>query len=57
MITTALFERRHKYNIPVYMCAHPELNEYIRDVLLGLKPVLDEGEVEKVVLSIKNKVL
>ena len=55
-IPTALFERRRKYNIPVYMSVHPELNQYIRDVLLGVKPVLDKGEVEKIILSIKSKV-
>lgn len=56
IIPTALFERRRKYNIPVYMSVHPELNQYIIDVLLGVKPVLDKGEVEKVILSIKSKV-
>lgn len=39
------------------MSRHPELNQYIRDVLLGIKPLLDKGEVEKVVLSIKNQVI
>lgn len=38
------------------MSVHPKLNQYIRDVLHGVKPVLDKGEVQKVVMAIKNKV-
>ncbi len=42
--------------MPVYMCVHPELNQYIRDVLLGIRSPLAQGLVEKLVVVIKNKV-
>ena len=51
-----LFERRRKYNVPVHMCVHPELSQYFSDVLAGLRALLKEGKLEKVWLSIKNKV-
>lgn len=38
------------------MSAHPELNLYLRDVLLGFRPALERGQVERVILSIRNKV-
>ena len=52
----ALFERRLKYRVPVYMSRHPELNRYIGDVLLGIKHLLDKGEGKRVVLTINNEV-
>ncbi len=55
-MSSDLFERRRKYNVPVYMCVHPELNQYIRDVLLGIRSPLAQGLVEKLVVVIKNKV-
>lgn len=51
-----MFQRRRKYNIPVHMCAHPELNQYIRDVLDGIKPLLEEGQVDYIAVLIKNNV-
>ena len=52
----AAFQRRRKYNIPVHVCAHPELNQYIRDVLDGIRPLLEAGQVKHVAVLIKNKV-
>ena len=42
--------------MPVHMCMHPELNQYIRDVLTGVMPVLDWGQVDIITISIRNKV-
>ena len=56
VVVVDLFERRRKYNVPVYMCVHPELNQYIRDVLVGVKGLLGRGLVDKLVVAIKNKV-
>ena len=53
---TASFQRRHKYNVPVQMCAHPELNQYVRNMLGSIRPLLEMGAVEKVVLAIEDKV-
>ena len=52
----AFFERRRKYNVPVWMCVHPELNQYIKDVLVATKTLIRKGEMDKIVLAIKNKV-
>jgi mitotic spindle assembly checkpoint protein MAD2B len=35
-----MFERRRKYEVPVWMSRHPELNEYIYQVLDNIKPLL-----------------
>lgn len=51
----AFFEKRRKYNIPVWMCIHPELNQYIKDVLVGARTLMRSGDVDKVVLAITNK--
>ena len=51
-----LFQRRRKYNIPVHMCVHPELNQYVRDVLDGVRPLLEAGQVDSVAVLIKDKV-
>ncbi|XP_076033753.1 DNA polymerase zeta subunit 2 [Oratosquilla oratoria] len=48
----AVFQRRRKYNIPVQMCIHPALSSYISDCIASIKPILEKGEVEKVVVSI-----
>lgn len=50
-----VFERRKKYNVPVQMCCHPDLNQYILDVLQTIKPLLEKGEVQRVALVISNK--
>ncbi|KAJ7393017.1 MAD2 mitotic arrest deficient-like 2 [Desmophyllum pertusum] len=52
-----VFERRKKYNVPVQMCCHPDLNQYIFDVLQTTKPLLEKGEVQRVALVISNKKL
>ena len=51
-----LFEHRRKYSVPVWMCVHPELNLYIKDVLVATKTLISKGEIDKIVLAIKNKV-
>lgn len=48
----AVFQRRKKYNIPVQMCIHPGLQAYISECVGSLRPVLEKGEVQKVVLVV-----
>uniref|UniRef100_A0A0P4VZC2 Mitotic spindle assembly checkpoint protein MAD2B n=1 Tax=Scylla olivacea TaxID=85551 RepID=A0A0P4VZC2_SCYOL len=48
----AVFQRRKKYNIPVQMCIHPGLQSYISECVGSLRPVLEKGEVQKVVLVV-----
>ncbi|KXJ14714.1 Mitotic spindle assembly checkpoint protein MAD2B [Exaiptasia diaphana] len=37
------------------MCCHPELNSYIQEVLLTIKPLVEKNEVSKISLVISNK--
>jgi len=34
----ALFERRRKYDVPVMMSRHPDLNAYIHEVIIINQP-------------------
>ncbi|XP_034527175.1 mitotic spindle assembly checkpoint protein MAD2B isoform X1 [Ailuropoda melanoleuca] len=38
-----IFQKRKKYNVPVQMSCHPELNQYIQDTLHCVKPLLEKG--------------
>ena len=51
-----VFQRRRKYNVPVQMSGHPELNQYIKDILVGMRPLIEKQAVEKVVLAVEDKV-
>ena len=55
-LCVVIFERRRKYNVPVWMCVHPELNQYIKDVLVATRTLIRKGEIDKIVLAINNKV-
>ncbi|KAM6434911.1 mitotic spindle assembly checkpoint protein MAD2B isoform 1-T1 [Liasis olivaceus] len=39
---TGIFQKRKKYNVPVQMSCHPELNQYIQDTLHCIKPLLEK---------------
>jgi hypothetical protein len=56
LYNVVFFERRRKYNVPVWMCVHPELNQYIKDVLVATKTLIRKGEIDKIVLAINSKV-
>ncbi|KAJ3021969.1 MAD2 mitotic arrest deficient-like 2 [Thoreauomyces humboldtii] len=45
-----IFEKRRMYNVAVLMSRHPTLNEYIRNVLTTIKPELQKGQINKVLL-------
>ncbi len=47
-----MFDRRRKYNMPVFMSRHPDLNTYIVKVLQNAKPLFDRGLVRSVVVPI-----
>ena len=38
------------------MCVHPELNQYIKDVLVATRTLIRKGEIDKIELAINNKV-
>lgn len=40
----------------MWTCVHPELNQYIRDVMVGTRTLIRKGEMDKLVLAISNKV-
>uniref|UniRef100_A0A7N9AT55 Mitotic spindle assembly checkpoint protein MAD2B n=1 Tax=Mastacembelus armatus TaxID=205130 RepID=A0A7N9AT55_9TELE len=52
---SGIFQKRKKYNVPVQMSCHPELNQYIQDTLHCVKPLIEKNEAEKVVVVIMDK--
>ncbi|GJE85843.1 DNA-binding protein [Phanerochaete sordida] len=50
-----LFIRRKKYDTPVFQSRHPALNEYISGAVKAVADELAAGNVEKVVVIIKDK--
>eukprot|EP00039_Didymoeca_costata_P022028 m.3488 g.3488 ORF g.3488 m.3488 type:complete len:203 (-) comp2780_c0_seq1:174-782(-) len=50
-----LFERRKKYEVPIQMSRHPELNSYILSVISSLSPWIKQGIVDKVSVVITNE--
>ncbi|KAJ1145290.1 hypothetical protein NDU88_011580 [Pleurodeles waltl] len=50
-----IFQKRKKYNVPVQMSCHPELNRYIQDTLHCVKPLIEKNDVEKVAVVILDK--
>ncbi|KAK2461566.1 hypothetical protein APHAL10511_006029 [Amanita phalloides] len=50
-----LFVRRKKYNTPVFQSRHPALNEYISGAVKAVKEEIVLGNVDKVVVVIKDK--
>ncbi|XP_061189034.1 mitotic spindle assembly checkpoint protein MAD2B-like isoform X3 [Saccostrea echinata] len=49
-----VFERRKKYNVPVQICVHPEVNRYITQVVNGISEFNTKGQLEKVAIVICN---
>lgn len=52
---SGIFQKRRKYNVPVQMSCHPDLNQYIQDTLHCVKPLIEKNEAEKVVVVIMDK--
>ncbi|KAJ0064635.1 hypothetical protein NL108_011491, partial [Boleophthalmus pectinirostris] len=52
---SGIFQKRRKYNVPVQMSCHPDLNQYIQDTLYCIKPLIEKNEAEKVVVVIMDK--
>ncbi|KAK3581331.1 hypothetical protein CHS0354_016174 [Potamilus streckersoni] len=52
-----VFERRKKYNIPVQICFHPEVSQYVANVVDSVKQLMEQKEMEKVVVVVFNKQL
>ncbi|KAK0198902.1 DNA-binding protein [Armillaria mellea] len=50
-----LFIRRKRYDTPVFQSRHPALNEYISGAVKAVIDELSRGNVDKVVVVIKNK--
>ena len=48
----ALFEERRAFGVRAAMSRHPDLNEYIADVLRSAKPLMDAGAMTKLVVVI-----
>uniref|UniRef100_A0A3B3SW80 Mitotic spindle assembly checkpoint protein MAD2B n=1 Tax=Paramormyrops kingsleyae TaxID=1676925 RepID=A0A3B3SW80_9TELE len=52
---SGIFQKRKKYNVPVQMSCHPELNQYIQDTLHCVKPLIEKNDAEKVVVVIMDR--
>nr|XP_022322876.1 uncharacterized protein LOC111124316 [Crassostrea virginica] len=52
-----VFERRKKYNVPVQICVHPEVNQYITQVVNGISEFNSNKELEKVAIVVLNSEL
>uniref|UniRef100_A0A3B4TFB9 Mitotic spindle assembly checkpoint protein MAD2B n=1 Tax=Seriola dumerili TaxID=41447 RepID=A0A3B4TFB9_SERDU len=52
---SGIFQKKKKYNVPVQMSCHPELNQYIQDTLHCVKPLIEKNDAEKVVVVIMDK--
>jgi mitotic spindle assembly checkpoint protein MAD2B len=50
-----LFVRRKKYDMPVFQSRHPALNEYISGAVKAIADELLSGNIQKVVIVIKDK--
>ncbi|KAK7041692.1 hypothetical protein VNI00_008981 [Paramarasmius palmivorus] len=50
-----IFVRRKKYDTPVFQSRHPALNEYISGAVKAIGEELIQGNVEKIVVVIKDK--
>lgn len=50
-----IFKKRQKYNISVMMSVHPGLNEYIKDVLVGIRSLICLGNIERITLEITKE--
>ncbi|TCD66494.1 hypothetical protein EIP91_001319 [Steccherinum ochraceum] len=50
-----IFVRRKKYNTPVFQSRHPALNEYISGAVKAVADELALGNVDKVIVVIKDK--
>ncbi|KAI0082099.1 DNA-binding protein [Panus rudis PR-1116 ss-1] len=50
-----VFVRRKKYNTPVFQSRHPALNQYISGATKAVSGELALGNVDKVIVVIKNK--
>ncbi|KAJ3586452.1 hypothetical protein NHX12_012850 [Muraenolepis orangiensis] len=52
---SGIFQKKRKYNVPVQMSCHPELNQYIQDTLHCVKPLIEKNDAEKVAVVIMDK--
>ncbi|KAI9033163.1 DNA-binding protein [Hyaloraphidium curvatum] len=44
---SSMFERRRKWNVPVWQSRHPELNSYVRETLLACAGDLEKGRIAR----------
>ena len=47
-----IFKKCRKYNVAVMMSCHPDLNNYLKDVMTGISSLISLGQVERVTLQI-----
>ena len=52
MYPDSLYEKRLRYGVYIYQCRHPDVNTYIRKVLIQTRPLLELGLVQKLVYAV-----
>jgi len=50
-----IFVRRKKYETPVHQSRHPALNEYISGAVKAVRDELEQGNIEKIIIVIKDQ--
>ncbi|XP_064599148.1 mitotic spindle assembly checkpoint protein MAD2B-like [Liolophura sinensis] len=50
-----VFSKRKKYNVPVQICQHPDVLKYVENIVEGMKCLLSENEMEKVVIVVTGE--
>ncbi|KAK0553980.1 hypothetical protein OC861_003534 [Tilletia horrida] len=55
MFSTEVFQRRKKYNTPVYQVRHPGLANYVGMIIKAVKAELYKATVERVILAISEE--
>ncbi|CEG64267.1 hypothetical protein RMATCC62417_01270 [Rhizopus microsporus] len=50
-----VFEQRKKFQAPVYIAIHPEIQKYISQFVQSCYPLLEEGDIRCINLTVKNE--
>ncbi|CAK4084574.1 unnamed protein product [Aphanomyces euteiches] len=52
--SVGLFDKWKKYDVPVHICRHPKLVEYIRSMLQSCRPWIVQGRVDKLSIAVRS---
>ncbi|XP_055333170.1 mitotic spindle assembly checkpoint protein MAD2B-like [Paramacrobiotus metropolitanus] len=49
---SGIFERKKKYEVPVWIASHPAVQEYVANCVSGIKPFINNGSVRRLMIAI-----